>query len=308
LSLRTGAEELHNCYLKERTARDIDERITKILKDLGDPEPPLRLEIVREQLKLDLAFYSTSDTGVLAETIHRLRVAGKQVLQRPSLLIDAVKRWDLKALWVPDRKRILIDSELPSAKQRWGEAHEIGHSILPWHDTVMHGDRKQTMSLACELQVESEANFAAGRLLFLQDVFVDHLRASSLTFASIKSLSKVFGNTMTSTLWRAVEASEQPVFGLVSQHPRHTLGEEPLRYFVRSRRFEQQFGEIAAMQIFAALKAFCRGNRGPIGSGEILLTDANGEQYIFFVEVFFNTHDALTLGVHQAARVPITAV
>lgn len=299
---------MHNCYLKERTARDIDERITKILKDLGDPEPPLRLEIVREQLKLDLAFYSTSDTGVLAETIHRLRVAGKQVLQRPSLLIDAVKRWDLKALWVPDRKRILIDSELPSAKQRWGEAHEIGHSILPWHDTVMHGDRKQTMSLACELQVESEANFAAGRLLFLQDVFVDHLRASSLTFASIKSLSKVFGNTMTSTLWRAVEASEQPVFGLVSQHPRHTLGEEPLRYFVRSRRFEQQFGEIAAMQIFAALKAFCRGNRGPIGSGEILLTDANGEQYIFFVEVFFNTHDALTLGVHQAARVPITAV
>jgi hypothetical protein len=299
---------LHNCYLKERTARDIDERITKILKDLGDPEPPLRLEIVREQLKLDLAFYSTSDTGVLAETIHRLRVAGKQVLQRPSLLIDAVKRWDLKALWVPDRKRILIDSELPSAKQRWGEAHEIGHSILPWHDTVMHGDRKQTMSLACELQVESEANFAAGRLLFLQDVFVDHLRASSLTFASIKSLSKVFGNTMTSTLWRAVEASEQPVFGLVSQHPRHTLGEEPLRYFVRSRRFEQQFGEIAAMQIFAALKAFCRGNRGPIGSGEILLTDANGEQHIFFVEVFFNTHDALTLGVHQAARVPITAV
>jgi len=299
---------LRNCYLKERTAQDIDQRITKILKDLGDPEPPLRLEIVRERLKLNLAFYSTSDAGVLAETVHRLKVAGKQVLQRPWLLVEAVKRWELKALWVPDRKRILIDSELPSAKQRWGEAHEIGHSILPWHDAVMHGDRKQTMNLACELQLESEANFAAGRLLFLQDVFTEHVRASPLTFDMIKSLSKVFGNTMTSTLWRAVEACESPVFGLVSQHPRQTLGDEPLRYFVRSRAFEQQFGQITAMQIFTGLKEFCWGNRGPLGASEVVLADVYGEQHVFFVEVFFNSHDALTLGVYQRTRMPIVTV
>ena len=169
---------MKNSYLDSKTSNDIDKRITKILNDLDNPEPPLRLEIVRELLRLDFAFYSSSNTGAINETIHRLKVAGKQVIDRPALLIDAIRKWDLKALWVPDRKRILIDSELPSAKQRWGEAHEIGHSILPWHEAVMHGDWKRTLSLACEQQVESEANYAAGRLLFLQDVFRGRLNDS----------------------------------------------------------------------------------------------------------------------------------
>lgn len=298
---------MHNTFLKERTAQDIDERVAKILKDLGDPEPPLRLEVVRELLRLDLAYYSGSDTGILAETIHRLKVGGKQILQRPGLLLDAVKKWDLKALWVPDRQRILIDSELPSAKQRWGEAHEIGHSIIPWHEVVMHGDRKRTLSLTCEQQVENEANYAAGRLLFLHDVFSEHLNASEMTFELVKSLSKRFGNTMTSTLWRAVESCEGTVFGLVSQHPRHSLVDEPLRYFVRSRSFSEAFGHVAAMEIFQRLQTFCFGNRGPIGAGEILLTDTNGGQHVFFAEAFYNTYDALTLGVYRNVRATAVA-
>ncbi len=298
---------MHNSFLKERTAQDIDKRVAKILRDLGDPEPPLRLEIVREQLRLDLAYYSASDTGILAETIHRLKVGGKQIILRPGLLLEAVKKWDLKALWVPDRQRILIDSELPSAKQRWGEAHEIGHSILPWHEVVMHGDQKRTLSLACEQQVENEANYAAGRLLFLQEVFIEHLNGSELTFDAVKQLSKIFGNTMTSTLWRAVESCEATVFGLVSQHPKHSLGEEPLRYFVRSRSFSEAFGHIAPMEIFSRLQAFCFGNRGPIGAGEMLLTDSNGGQHVFFAEAFFNTHETLTLGVYRNARVTAVA-
>ena len=121
----------HNCFVNDRTARDIDGRVAKVLKDLGDPDPPLRLEIVRELLELDRAYYSSSDGGALEETVHRLKVAGKQVIRRPSLLLDVVKKLDLKALWVPDRSRILIDSEIPSAKQRWGEAHEIGPGADP---------------------------------------------------------------------------------------------------------------------------------------------------------------------------------
>ena len=119
---------LPNRFLSERTAADIDARVSKILRDLDDPAPPLRLEIVRELLRLDRAYYSSSNTGVLLETVHRLKVAGKQVINRPWLLWDVVKKLDLKAIWVPDRKRILIDSELSKAKQRWGEAHEIGHA------------------------------------------------------------------------------------------------------------------------------------------------------------------------------------
>jgi hypothetical protein len=289
---------LKNIYLDSKTSNDIDKRITKILNDLDNPEPPLRLEIVRELLRLDFAFYSSSNTGAINETIHRLKVAGKQVIDRPGLLIEAIQKWDLKALWIPDRKRILIDSELPSAKQRWGEAHEIGHSILPWHEAVMHGDRKRTLSLACEQQVESEANYAAGRLLFLQDVFKDHLNDSKLDFEHIKRMGKLFGNTITSTLWRAVEASDRHVFGMVSQHPNHPITEAPLRYFVRSRKFAEMFPDITARDVFNAIKKICYGSRGPIGKGDVLLFDERRGQHVFFAEVFYNSHEALTLGVY----------
>jgi hypothetical protein len=293
---------LQNVYLDERIARDIDKRVAKILKDLDNPEPPLRLELVRELLRLDLAFYTTADDGVLNETVHRLMMAGKQLLARPSLLLDAVKKWDLKALWVPDRRRILLDTELPSSKQRWGEAHEIGHSILPWHEPAMHGDRNRTLSHACEQQVESEANYAAGRLIFLQDVFTEHLRSSELCFPTIKSLGTLFKNTMTSTLWRAIEVTEPPAFGLVSQHPRDVLGEEPIRYFVRSRAFGQQFGNVQAMHVFHELRSFCFGRKGPIGEAEVLFRNLNGEQHIFFVQSFHNHYEVLTLGVYRRAQ------
>jgi len=241
---------LQNRYIDERTARDIDKRITKILNDLDNPEPPLRLEQVRELLKLDFGFYSSSDTGAIAETIHRLKVAGKQV----------------------------------------------------WHDAVMHGDMKRTLSLACEEQVESEANFAAGRLLFLQDAFVEHVRSSPLTFESVKALSKVFGNTITSTLWRAVESCDRAAFGMVSQHPKHELAAEPLRYFVRSKKFCDLFPGVSAMQVFKALQTFCFGNRGPIGNSEVHFVDLRGEKHVFFVEVFFNGYEALTLGSYQELK------
>lgn len=163
-------------FLGDRTAQDIDSTVAKILRDVGNPEPPLLLEDVRHILKLDRRWYSSTDDSVLRETTHRLVLAGKQILERPSLLIDAVKKFSLKALWLPDRKQILLDSELPSAKQRWGEAHEIGHSVIPWHESMTHGDQKQTLSYSCHQKLEAEANYAAGRLRFLLRMFLQPLR------------------------------------------------------------------------------------------------------------------------------------
>ena len=42
-----------NHLIKEKTAHDIDQRVERVLRGLGNPEPPLRLEDVRELLKLD---------------------------------------------------------------------------------------------------------------------------------------------------------------------------------------------------------------------------------------------------------------
>ena len=298
----TEGQQLHNHFLEWRTVRDIDRQVSKVLDDLGDPEPPLRLEVVRELLCLDLDYYSASDSGILQETVHRLKMAGKQIITRPSRLIDVLKKCDLRALWMPDRKRILIDSALPSPRQRWAEAHEIGHSVIPWHEAVMHGDKERTLSYACHQRIEAEANFAAGRLLFMQEEFSERLRSKPITFDSVHRLRRAFGNSMTSTLWRTVETADSPVLGMVSQHPRKALPTpRAIRYFIRSRAFEDRFGNVTGHRVLCALHGLCYGNRGPIGHGEAVLPDVNGQKHVFFLETFYNHHDALTLGVHRRA-------
>lgn len=299
-----------NLLLGERTARDIDSQVERILADLGQPEPPLRLEVVRDLLHLDRAYYSSGETTVLQETIHHIRVAGKQVLLRPTLLLEVIRKCDLKALWLPDRKRILIDAEMPAAKQRWGEGHEIGHSIVPWHETMTHGDHRYTLSFSCQQQLEAEANYAAGRLLFLRNRFVEELHGSPITFDRIRDLSKRFGNTITSTLWRAVESLNTPAIGMVSIRPHETPsnGDAAVRHFIRSRPFAERFDTITDLDLFGVLSQYCSTGRGPLGRANVVLPDANGVEHVFHFESFDNHHDTLTLGLYQGLRPCVASV
>lgn len=76
--------------LRPRLKREIDAITDKILRELGYPEPPLKLEDVRELLKLDLAYFSTEQDGLFRSTVSRLKRAGKQLMSRPGLLGDAI--------------------------------------------------------------------------------------------------------------------------------------------------------------------------------------------------------------------------
>lgn len=294
---------MYNTHLSDQQVAAIDEQVAKVLRGLGDPEPPLRLEDVRELLDLDRKFYSSEDNGYLRETISRLIVGGKQVLKRPTLAWEAVKKRNLKALWVPDRKRILIDRTTPELKWRWSEGHEIGHSIIPWHEYMLHGDDRHSLAPSAEQELEAEANYAAGRLLFLRGEFDDRLQSNDIDFAAIHKLAKEFDNTKTTTLWRAVEAIEEPAFGMVTQHPAQQADPEKdlFRYFVRSRVFANQFPDVTQTFLFAQLQTVCRPGGGPIGRTDVVLMDANGDRHIFHMEAFYNGHESLTLGIHQGA-------
>lgn len=67
-------------YVGELETKDINAQVDRILRDLGNPEPPLSLAQVRELLRLDLKYYSATEVGNLQEIVHRLMVGGKQVL------------------------------------------------------------------------------------------------------------------------------------------------------------------------------------------------------------------------------------
>jgi hypothetical protein len=77
------------------------DQITRIIDDLGNPEPPLALPQVRELLRLDLRYYSSANTTYIHDVAHRLKVAGKHLLARPTLLLDAIKKANLSAFGFP---------------------------------------------------------------------------------------------------------------------------------------------------------------------------------------------------------------
>jgi len=296
-----------NTFLKDKTSREIDALIERIIKDIGNPEPPLSLEVIRDRLKLHKDYYSATEVGALQETTHCLIMAGKQIIERPLLLWEAVKKCDLKALFLPDTKRILIDSSLAPLKQRWAEGHEISHDIIPWHEKIMHGDQQQTLRFDCHLQMESEANFATGRLLFLRDRFQDELRSSPINFENVRKLSDRFGNTITSSLWRTVEVLDYPAVGLVSVHPWKRLDPmvpvQTVRYFIRSLPFSQQFGNITEGEVYRKLaKVVTRKGNGPLGKKVLEVPDINGESHLFAFECFANGYDTLSIGLYQGKK------
>jgi Zn-dependent peptidase ImmA (M78 family) len=296
---------VRNVSLGKRTVADIDGQIAKVLRGLGNPEPPIDLRVVRDLLKLDRGYYSTTDDNLLKETFSRLKVGGKQVLMRPTLLAEAVRNLSLKALYLPDQKRILLDKDLPILKHRWNEAHEIGHDLIPWHTGMMLGDTEQTLTPSCHEIMEAEANYAAGQLLFLADRFRVEAEASAPSLDLVRALSKGFGNTMTSTLWRFTEQGHggRAMVALVTGHPHPAKRKpdfdlaSPCRYCVESPPFRERFGNVSEPELFQAIASYCGAQGGGcLGEAEIVLRDRSGELHVFALETFFNRHEALTLG------------
>lgn len=306
-----------NEIIKARTAADIDRKVERVIRDLGNPEPPLDLETVRELLKLNLAYYTANDPSILQEVVSKMTMAGKQVLARPSRILDAVRKWDLRALYIPDGKRILIDKDQPKLKHRWHEGHEIGHSLLPWHAGAMLGDNEHTLRQSCHETIEAEANFAAGRLLFLRDRFTNECLSHDPSFDALKGLKNTYGNTYTTTFWRGVETwgKELPILGLITDHPHiahrsaNFDAQNPCKHFIQSTAFRDKFSNIGETSIFDEVVEYCRANKsGPLGEADVLLTDDNGDRHVFHFESFSFFHQTLTLGVYQAPHNGLIAV
>ena len=308
---------MQNLILQPGIRQKIDKRVDKILRDLGNPEPPLRLEDVRELLRLHVGFFQTDDDGLMQRAIHNLVMAGKQILARPSILLDVVRKRGIKALVVPDRKRILIDETLHKAKHRWAEGHETIHTVLEWHEPILHGDSEVTMKQSCLDKVEAEANYGAGQLLFLRDRFTAEAMSSVPTVELVKSLAKSFNNTKASTLWRLVETvgRECPILGVMHYHPAPRFASDkndpanPCRHFIRSDAFASMFSATTELAVFESIKSYIEPKQGgPVGTDIVILTDDNGDDHDFSFETFNFRHECLTLAVHLRKRPAIVTV
>jgi hypothetical protein len=296
---------MKNPQIDPYAAEDIQAQVDKVLRGLGNPEPPLDLREVRELLKLDRQFYSSTNTGPLREFASKIRVGAQQLAMRPTLILDVVRKAGLRALWIPDRKRILIDENIPDLKKRHAEAHEITHSITPHHERYLFGDDGETLRRSCHEKLEAEANFGSGQLLFLGGRFVAEARDLPCTLDTVRDLAKSFGNTITMTLWRLVEEApdDAPIFAIVSVHPRRLADDfdprAPCRYFIESPAFKKRFGNVTEVAAFAAIQSYSTwANGGPLGEDEVAFVGRDGQRHAFHMETFFNRHEALTLGTY----------
>lgn len=288
---------MRNQLLDAGTARDIDKLVDRVHRELGNPERILELATVRDLLELDLRYYTVDDPGLMEEVVHKMRVGAKQIIKRPALLLEAVKTFDLKGLFLPDRKRILLDASIPDLKKRWCESHEIMHSLVPWHKDYLLGDTKETLSPGCHQQLEGEANYGAGRLIFPHKPMLELARSSAPSIAHVRAIASHFGNTITSTLWRYIEYFEGPCLGIIGEHPHHLPEDaEPIAYFIRSAKFETHFSSVTEIEVFKLISGYCAYRKsGPLGNAEITLHDANGAPHIFSAETFGNKYQVLTL-------------
>lgn len=182
--------------------------------------------------------------------------------------------------------------------------HEISHSFIPWHSEFLLGDTEITLAPDCHEMIEAEANFGAGRMLFLGDRFSIEAKDYQPSFKSVQALKDRFGNTLTSTFWRFIEdrAPLEPTFGLISTHPNHadigpTANGSGVHYFIKSAAFRQMFPAVTAAHLFELIRPNTSWRRrGPVVEGTASLIDGGGSVRTFVLDGFCNTHQVLTLG------------
>jgi len=297
--------------VSQRTAEQIDKIVEKLLRDLKINEPPVDLDAVRERIKVDRSYYSSSNDSTMGELLHALRIGKHNVLKVPTRLADAWKSKQLRGLWSPDKRRILVDDALHDMQKRWVETHEILHSLIPHHEEYTLGDPKQMLLPSCHEIIEAEANYGTGRMLYLGDIYRDRLLSCEPTLTSMREIAREFGNSMKSGLWKGVETLDIPACGMMSVHPweRVVEDDEKIDHFIRSVQFANQFAGWDEMDIYRKLaKVVKRRGHGPLGEDYVILTDIAGAEHIFQFECWANKYGVMSLGRYVSLKPVAVAV
>ena len=142
--------------------------------------------------------------------------------------------------------------------------------------------------------------------MFCGPVFTKESNDTKKEWASIKGLKKRYGRTMTITLRRYVEHGPDHPMAMLVSTPHWTVKpdqKERCRHFVKSEKFEKQFGDLKLESILDEVDKNCTPRRGgPVADFKCSLDDNNGDAHEFHVESFYNRHDLLTFCVKTKKR------
>ena len=69
---------MKNQLIDDRTKRDIEERVSRLHRDIGHRGGKIELVNLRTMLKLDLAYYSAKEPNILSEVVHKVKVGANK--------------------------------------------------------------------------------------------------------------------------------------------------------------------------------------------------------------------------------------
>jgi len=186
---------------------EIDRRVDHLLLKSGAllkfPTPVE--EIVAAQ---ELLVSHPSESPLAPGMLEKAPVALREKLRTVSFKVEAIL----------DRRerRVHIRPDLGNEKhERFSKLHEVGHDLCEWQVVPYEIDGRQTLDPSTEKLFEQEANYAAARLLFQGDVFVQLSKSYETGIATVILLADQFGSSIHAAFHQYVTTHPGQVAGCI---------------------------------------------------------------------------------------------
>jgi Zn-dependent peptidase ImmA (M78 family) len=245
--------------INESTKRDIEEISKKLLtesKSLGVFPTPVNLLLNYSELVLEENIDLHNIDKSFFDKIINSANQGAKVLQSGLSKV--------KGFFDRSEKSVYIDMSQSDGRQNFTKLHEIGHSVLPWQDSIlMASDDDNTLSTFDD-EFEAEANYFASVTLFQHDLFLEEISKLPFGLPTAMQLSKKFGSSVHSALRNYVIQTKNRCALLVLTPIRGAKGNGAvceIRNMFYSSPFINEFGKIKLPKEFGYTWEFIKDYR-----------------------------------------------
>lgn len=200
-------------------------------------------------------------------------------------------------------RRYYIDQTMGLERQRFTEAHEIGHDALPWHRDAYFGEDHTTLAPQSKALLELEANMFSAEILFAADRFNREADEWAPALEIPLTLAATYQTSAAASLRRYVSGSERPLALIATGLRRGATPGLPVFFglSVESASFRKKFGSVESAvgsrlseDTYAGLGALTTGHRGAIEPYDIKLSTKRGN-ITFRAEGFGNGYNGFLL-------------
>jgi hypothetical protein len=214
------------------------------------------------------------------------------------------------------RERVaLVDRSQCEPRVRLTEAHEIGHKIIPWHESAFQLDDEERLLGVTRDQLEDEAYMAGGHLIFQGRRFHERALDYKISINTPIALADDYGASLHATIRYYVLHHPDAVAMLVAGRYLNRSGSVPVWRSIESPSFSARFGSLAT-RMPAGRLLIASGTGRPLGdiahqamtapdvaAKELVIPDSDGDRYEFIAEAFFNQHNLfITVTEKKTAR------